>query len=64
MILLFVSLTSYVKLAISVISINSWMILMDLDSDDSFVCILDQIRQARYICQIHQFLDDIDGFGL
>ena len=34
-----------------------------LDSDDSFVCILDQIRQARYICQIHQFLDDIDGFG-
>ena len=24
---------------------------------------LDQIRQARYICQIHQFLDDIDGFG-
>ena len=34
-----------------------------LDSDDSFVCILDQIHQARYICQIHQFLDDIDGFG-
>ena len=24
---------------------------------------LDQIRQARYICQIHQFVDDIDGFG-
>ena len=25
--------------------------------------VLDQLRQTRYICQIHQFLDDIDGFG-